>query len=201
MFCLYSQTDAEFAECIGDNLAEDNFRLYPGQTFKDTLFPWFEPRIAPRSIDDLHKLLKDPVIADRLRQTDIEYLVWLDGTTETAEPVFWAVAASWETVSNYEATVWDLHRTLQVGKVSAEANGTSIVLLAIVPVPMFARPRATACNRLAEQLRELLKSPNGVVPSADEQIQASGLVRIREPSRGDMYRSIPFRRAHLPYTR
>lgn len=164
------QTDPDFANCIGDKLADDHVTLYPRQAFKDLLFPWFEPRIAPRSIDDLRGLLVDPVAADRLRRTNIWYLVWIDGATETAKPsVFWPAGVSWETASNYEASVWSLRPASPVGKVSVRANGTSYVLVAMVlpvPLPFIARVEAAACNQLATRLRDLLRSPATVAHPA-----------------------------------
>lgn len=164
------QADPDFANCIGDKLADDHFTLYPRQVFKDLLFPWFESRIAPRSIDDLRGLLADPVAAERLRKTDIWYLVWIDGVTETARPnVFWPVGLSWETASNYEASVWSLRPASPLGKVSVRANGTSYVLMVMVfpaVLPFIARVEAAACDQLATRLRDLLRSPGAVVHPA-----------------------------------
>jgi hypothetical protein len=163
------QTEAEFTHCVAESLENAHLTVYPQQRFINRLFPWFEPRIAPTTIDALPRLLADPVVAKRLRTTDVRYMVWLDGATRDAGnggAMSCAVGPGggaclgflwWEEEATYEATVWDLSDIQSVGKVSVDASGTSYMPAVILPVPLMARTQAAACDDVADALREFLK--------------------------------------------
>jgi len=42
----------EFAECVQEELKEDlqYLKFFPGNKFREAMFPWFEPNTAPRNI-------------------------------------------------------------------------------------------------------------------------------------------------------
>jgi hypothetical protein len=63
---------------------------------------------------------------------------------------------SWESGSDYEASIWDINRGITVGKVSSEASGTSIVPALVVPIPFIARVQTQACISLAKQLKTFI---------------------------------------------
>jgi hypothetical protein len=44
----------------------------------------------------------------------------------------------------------------EIGTVSADVNGTSVLIGAIAPIPIITPVRSTACNRLSDQLRSFL---------------------------------------------
>lgn len=164
------ETEASFTECIGAALenGEASVDVHPEQAFMDSLFPWFEPRTAPLSADTLPTLLSEPVIAEKLAQTGVRYMVWVDGATEISEgagSMTCAVSPGgggcfgftwWDKNSAYEASVWDLATYEDVGKISAAAQGTSYMPAVIVPIPLIARTQATACKGLADQLKDFL---------------------------------------------
>lgn len=162
------QTEAEFTQCVAESLEDARLTVYPRQRFVNQLFPWFEPRIAPTTIDALPRLLADPVIAQRLRSTDVRYVVWLDGATRDADnggAMSCAVGPGggvclgflwWEEEAAYKASVWDLSDLQSVGKVSVDASGTSYMPAVILPLPLMARTQAAACNSVADALRGFL---------------------------------------------
>jgi len=153
--------ETDFADCLGDKL-DDELALYPQRGLRDLLFPWFEPRIAPRTLDDFQGLIKDAVVAKRLRETGVRYIIWVDGDTHTPDPLMmWPVGVSWEKSLSYDASVWDVKKKSSLGKVHIDAKGTSYLLVAIVPLPLIARTDASACSALAAQLAELLPGEQG----------------------------------------
>jgi hypothetical protein len=44
----------------------------------------------------------------------------------------------------------------ELGSVSTDVTGTSVLIGAVAPIPIIAPVQRTACNRLAEQLRSFL---------------------------------------------
>lgn len=165
---LATQPEQSFLECLGKGIGDGQLMVYQRQRFLDALFPWFEPRTAPATLAELHALLARPLVTEKLSRTGVRYLIWVRGDTQTTDGgggMSCGVAPSgggcigfawWDKDSTYEALVWDLEQRWSVGAVSAEVSGTSYLPAVIVPVPLIARTRATACKGLAEQLRKLL---------------------------------------------
>ena len=81
------QTEESFTECIADVLGEgDNpIRLIGQSQFRDDLYPWFEPRTAPTSADELGRLFAEPGVKDRIASVNVRYLAWIDGDTVTID--------------------------------------------------------------------------------------------------------------------
>jgi len=52
--------------------------------------------------------------------------------------------------------VWDLRTGMELGSVSADVSGTSVLIGAVAPIPIITPVQRTACNRLAGQLRSFL---------------------------------------------
>lgn len=170
------QTEESFTNCIADALSKgtEPIRLIPEDEFKDDLYPWFEPRTAPTTADDLGKLFAQPGVQDRIQKANVRYLAWIDGDTVTTDQggsLSCAIStfgggcfgmSYWEQDASYEASIWDLENLVTAGEISADANGTSYIAGFIIPIPIVARPGNAACKALATQLREFLVSEDGV---------------------------------------
>ena len=168
----YNEKQAEegFTECIEDIVSQgDNpIRLIDQKQFRDDLYPWFEPRTAPTSADELGKLFNQPGVQDRISSVNVRYLAWIDGDTITIDSggsmsctisTFgggWFGMSYWEEDASYEAAIWDLKEMTSTGQISADANGTSYIAGLIIPIPILARPGNAACKGLAKQLREFI---------------------------------------------
>ena len=164
------QTEEGFTECIADILSQgDNpIRLIDQKQFRDDLYPWFEPRTAPTSADELGKLFNQPGVQDRISSVNVRYLAWIDGDTITIDSggsmsctisTFGGGCfgmSYWEEDASYEAAIWDLKEMTSTGQISADANGTSYIAGLIIPIPILARPGNAACKGLAKQLREFI---------------------------------------------
>lgn len=143
-------------------------QVHPEGEFRDALFPWLEPRTAPRTAEDLPEMLERPGVGDRVRDRGIRYIVWIKGDTErTSSGGSLSCAAGpggggcfglawWENLSAYDATIWDLEDGTRAGKVSANVNGTSVIPALVIPVPLIARTQAAACKGLANQLKSFI---------------------------------------------
>jgi hypothetical protein len=144
------------------------FKIYGEQQFTDAMFPWFEPSTAPANAAGLKGLLEHPGVTERLTQIGVRYVVWLDGHTQKTNgggSVACALGPGgggcfgvgwWDKKSDYVATVWDLQSATELGSVTTDVTGTSVLIGAIAPIPIITPVQNTACNRLSEQLRSFL---------------------------------------------
>lgn len=162
------ETENSFRKCLTHSLEGRRLPIYPDRNFVDAMFPWLEPRTAPMSADGLNNLLDDPILASRVRETGVRFMVWIDGETETIDsggsmgctigPGIGGCLGFgwWEKRSKYEVSVWDVRDRSPVGKVSVNASGTSYMPALIIPIPMIARTEGAACDGVAGQIGELL---------------------------------------------
>ena len=164
------ETEIEYIDCVGRSLrnAARTFQIISQEQFKDSTFPWFEPRFAPREMREFSAQIDEPLLKGRMQELGVRYIVWIEGTTEnTGSSGGMTCAAtpggagcfgfvSWERSSEYEASIWDVRQNATVGKISSQASGTSFMPAIIVPVPMIARVQANACGNMADQIEEFL---------------------------------------------
>ena len=164
------ETRAEFVDCVGERMTTGNDALavIPEKQFVDAMFPWFEPRTAPLRTRDLERLMSEPVVADKMAEFGVRYMVWLDGFTKTSGrtgTISCTVGpggagcfgfGSWEDDSTFDARVWDVASLQNVGTISTDATGQSYVPALVIPIPLIARVEANACIRLADQLKQFV---------------------------------------------
>ena len=165
------QTEESFTDCIADvlNKGDQSIRLIAQQQFKDDLYPWFEPRTAPTSADELGRLFAQPGVKARIDDANVRYLAWIDGDTVTIDSggsMSCTISSFgggcfgmsyWEEDASYEASIWDLKAMTSTGQISADATGTSYLAGVVLPIPILARPGNAACEGLAEQLRSFIQ--------------------------------------------
>jgi hypothetical protein len=164
------ETEPDFIRCVGHGVERAGARVLPELEFMNTFYPWFEPRTAPMSLKRFQALRNKPLFAQRLRESSLRYIVWVDGQTETVDKagsISCAVGpggagcigfGTWDDTSTYEASVWDLQKMDIVAQISAEASGTSYMPALIVPIPLIARVQSAACDGLATQLKTLFST-------------------------------------------
>ncbi|NKB97998.1 MAG: hypothetical protein GKR90_05810 [Pseudomonadales bacterium] len=162
-----TQTELDFIDCVSNNMADgsNSVAVITEQDFMDAMFPWFEPRTAPLNTNELPGLLQQPVLAERLREIGLKYLVWVEGSTKrTSQTGSMSCTATpggagcfgfltWDNDSSYEASIWNAHTAKTAGKVSSDAAGTSYIPAIVVPIPIIARVQTSACSKLADQLK------------------------------------------------
>ena len=165
-----SETETGFVSCVSHGVRHggNGIDVIDEQTFRDAMFPWFEPRTAPLNTSDLPEIISQPYLAKRLKELGLRYLVWIQGDTDRTDSggsmtcSLTAAGAgcfgflTWENDSSYEASVWDIRTGQAVGKISSDAVGTSYMPAVVVPLPFIARVRASACNSMAHQIKTFL---------------------------------------------
>ena len=160
-----TSAEDKFMDCVGDKIARrSGIRVQPNNDFQDSMFPWFEPSTAPQRPEGMAQLLSRPTVRQRMEESGVRYIVWVDGLTRQTDSggsISCAIGPGgggcigfgwWEKESDYDAIVWDLQEYKSAGSVSTNVTGTSAIVGAIVPLPFIARVQGTACDRLAEQL-------------------------------------------------
>ena len=164
------ETKSDFVECVGKGMrqGENAISVVPEREFIDAMFPWFEPRTAPLRATDLEQLLAEDVVAQKMNEFGIRYMVWVEGFTETTGrtgSISCTVGpggggcfgfGTWEDDANFDARVWDVNTLRNVGTINADATGQSYLPALVVPIPLIARVETNACNRLAAQLKDFV---------------------------------------------
>ena len=164
------ETRSEFVQCVGERMRrrDDSIRVVPEQEFVDAMFPWFEPRTAPLRTRDLEQLMAEDVVATKMNEFGIRYIVWLDWFTETTDrsgSISCTIGpggggcfgfGTWEDDANFDARVWDVASLSSVGTINTDATGQSYLPALIIPIPLIARVEANACSRLATQLKQFV---------------------------------------------
>ena len=164
------ETKSDFVECVGERMSEgDNaISVIPEREFIDAMFPWFEPRTAPLRAGDLEQLLAEDVVAQKMNEFGIKYMVWVEGFTETTGrtgSISCTVGpggggcfgfGTWEDDANFDARVWDVTSLKNVGTINTDATGQSYLPALVVPIPLIARVETNACDRLATQLKDFV---------------------------------------------
>jgi hypothetical protein len=159
------ETDRGFMECLANKMNRANFRVMTEEEFIDALYPWFEPRTAPKHLKRLKRLMQDPVIQDKVRQEKIRYLVWLDGEVES-HGMEGAMSCgmgpsgagcfgytSWDKNAMFEAIVWDLSDLTEEARIRVDSEGTSYVIGIVAPIPLLTPVKSQACEGMGNQLR------------------------------------------------
>ena len=161
------ETRSEFVECIGERMerGENAISVVPEREFIDAMFPRFEPRTAPLRASDLEQLMAEDVVALKMNDFGIRYMVWVEGFTETTGrtgSISCTVGpggggcfgfGTWEDDASFNARVWDVTSLRNVGTINTDGTGQSYLPALVVPIPLLARVEANVCNRLAAQIK------------------------------------------------
>ncbi len=165
------ETDREFIQCVAGKMQGADIAVLPEQVFIDSIYPWFEPRTAPKGLPRLKRLMQDPSVKGQVDQQSVRYLVWLDGSTETLDQggsISCAVGpggggcfgfAQWDKLSVYEAIVWDMTNLQEMGRLRVDSEGTSYLIGAVAPIPLLTPVKADACSSMGKQLKSFFSAP------------------------------------------
>ena len=167
-----NQTEYDFIQCVNKSLSkkQDYFNLIQTEYFQNMLYPWLEPRTAPQTPEDLPKLLSRDLVRKTMETHNVKYLINISGETKTNSSSGALSCAAgpggggcfglawWDDTSSYSASVWDIAQQSSVGSVSATVSGTSVIPALIIPIPIIARTKSSACDGLVKQLLNFLST-------------------------------------------
>lgn len=167
------ETDTSFIDCLGNQLNGMHFDVVPEHEFIDALYPWFEPRTAPKGIKRLKRLMADEAVKQKVLQEGIRYLVWLDGEVESAGHTGTMSCglgpsgggcfgyASWDKNVFFEAVVWDLADLTEEARIRVDSEGTSYVIGIVAPIPLISPVKSQACDGMGAKLRSYFSEEAG----------------------------------------
>jgi len=167
-----NETEDEFVDCVTSRVqrGRHGINVFPDEQFVDALYPWFEPRTAPLHPRDIDRLLRQEPVAAKMIELKTEYMIWIDGSTErtnSSGSVACGIGpggagcfgfGTWGDEANYEAIIWDFTDKAEVGRISTSAAGQSYMPAIIIPIPIIAPVKGTACDGIGNQLLEFLSS-------------------------------------------
>lgn len=76
---------SQLVDCVVRVMQRANsaLRIVPDKQFRDSMFPWFEPGIAPDTDEELATLLRQAVVSDSIVKLGVRYVVSVSGITRT----------------------------------------------------------------------------------------------------------------------
>jgi len=147
------QTEASLVSCIGGRLARGagDVRIIPEAEFVDEFYPWFEARTAPLHPKKLRRVLDQPQVAKKIKELNIRYFVWVEGSTERTNSAG-SLTCSIGPGGGGCFGFGTLDTFTEVGRVSTEAVGTSYMPAFVIPIPLLAQVEGDSCQGMGNQL-------------------------------------------------
>jgi len=167
------ETDRDFVGCIGKRINGSDITVLPEQAFIDAIYPWFEPRTAPKGLPRLKRLMEEPVIRAKVARERVRYLVWLDGSTETQGHIGSMSCtvgptgagcfgySQWDKIVFIEAIIWDLTDLTEKGRIRVDSEGTSYLIGIVAPIPLLSPVKSNACSGMGKQLKSFFTNTAG----------------------------------------
>ena len=158
-------TDRSFIECLVNKMKHSNFEVMEEQEFVDALYPWFEPRTAPKHLKRLKRIMQEPAVREKVLQEKISYLVWLDGEVDSQGATGAMTCGmgpmgigcfgytTWDKSVEFEAVIWDMVDLTEEARIKVDSEGTSYVLGIVAPIPLLTPVESQACSGMGEKLK------------------------------------------------
>ena len=161
-------TSEDVLECIDDALRNlmPGVKVIPPAEFRETMFPWFEPNVAPKATDTLSRLLRRTTVKRRIDALRVRYVVTIGGgTVGTSSPLrgSGSLGASFQHSTKLTAGILDLKKARLVNEIEAGAKGGGAIGL-FVMIPIFVSPgtETITCKAIAERVVAFVKGKSKV---------------------------------------
>ena len=159
--------DKGFAECVQKDLKREfrKIEFIPGDRFRDALFPWFDPKTAPREEGELSSILCKTLVRDRIEAIGVELLIYVHGDTNQRRfsgfhGGGYGGAAGYygaERKTHIWTTVWDLKDHVRVGDTDVNFQGTVHMPIFGLPIIIPVFTESSACNETSKRISNCLK--------------------------------------------
>lgn len=161
-----SALGGDIEECLVSRIHDvaPEIVLIPQRAIRDALFPLLEPATAPETEEEFAALLSREEVRRRLASRGLRYLVAFAGGTMRPD---WkggilcgagyggggCLGFAWQDETTaLSATVWSLAVASVAQREDAKAEGTSVVPAFLLPLPILAHTRQSACNELGSRV-------------------------------------------------
>lgn len=178
-------TSEDVLECIDDALRNlmPGTKVIPPAEFRETMFPWFEPNVAPKATDTLSRLLRRTIVKRRLDALSMRYVVTIGGGTVGKSSGWGGGFAgpgggviigglSLQQSTKLTASILDLKKARLVNEIEAGAAGSGAIGL-FVMIPIFVSPETETitCKAIAERVVAFIEgkteNPTGPTESSN----------------------------------
>jgi hypothetical protein len=158
--------DKRFAECVQWDLKNEfpKIKFIPGDSFRDALFPWFEPNTAPREKGELSAILNKTLVRERIEAIGVELLIYVHGDTNqgrfSGSHGGYGAAAGYYSAKRQThiwTTVWDLKDNVRVGDTDVDFQGTVHIPILGFPILIPVFTESSACNETSKRISNCLK--------------------------------------------
>jgi hypothetical protein len=163
-----------YTECLEEEL-KDNLKylkFFPGDKFREVMFPWFEPNTAPMYTGELSALLRKTFIKNRIESLGVELLIYLNAYTEKIDegcggfPLLFLICGD-ERETHIRTTVWDLKEIVRVGDTNISFKGKEAFILTWLPPFLIPFPTFTERNACKETAKRISNCFKGKVSGTD----------------------------------
>jgi hypothetical protein len=165
----YYTNNGKAMSCAGERLRHGDppIEVINIDDVRLAFFPWLEPSTAPKTPEELHALLEDPAIQQKMAELGIRYLMAIEGgTTQEEHGGMWCgvgptgggggcLGFVWgNRESSYVATIVDVTRPHESRDIAGKHAGHYYVPAFALPIPLIAPTQGKACEQLAEHVRQ-----------------------------------------------
>jgi hypothetical protein len=157
---------SDIEECLVSRIRDvaPEVVLVPQRAIRDALFPLLEPATAPETEEEFAALLSREDVRRRLKSRGLRYLIAFSG--ETMRPDWnggivcgggfnagGCLGFAWQDETTaLSAALWSLDDASIARREDAKVEGTSVVPAFVLPVPILAHTRQSACNELGARV-------------------------------------------------
>jgi hypothetical protein len=178
----YGGRENAFQACVKKRMDEllPDARYVRSRTFRDALFPYFEPHSAPDTVAEFAEMLARPAVQKKIDDLGLRFLIEISGETEygnqngyigagvsTAGGGCFGVASA-QKKSTIAIAIWDLKSIGRSRELAAEASRTATLVCLALPIPLIPATETEACHIAAERLAKLLSGKSSEQPVAPE---------------------------------
>ena len=175
----------DIVPCVEAKLRDlsPDMQIIPAASFRDSLFPWLEPSVAPSGEEDWAKLKARPLTEDRIRELKARYIVAISGhsgkTSSTwggtiggPQGAIFVGGLDTREEASVGATVIDWASGRTVAEVRSSASGSSGAGIIILIPYLYFGPGAekVACRTVARKVADFLR---GEARPPDDDIEPS----------------------------
>ena len=175
----------DIVPCVEAKLRDlsPDMQIIPAASFRDSLFPWLEPKAAPSDEEGWAKLKARPLTQDRIRELKARYIVAISGhsgkTSSTwggtiggPQAAFFIGGLDVKEEASVSATVIDWTSGHTVAEVQSSASGSSGAGMIILIPYFYSGPGAekVACRTVARKVADFLQ---GESRPPDEDVEPS----------------------------
>ena len=158
------------SNCVENIIKETHTQqgIIPAQHFRDSLFPFFEPSTAPKTVQDLSSLLEKPAVRKRIDNLEVRHVISIAVNTSYGEYdglISCGINfgggcfgySSSDVTTDLAAVIWDLENPENSQTTDATASGKNVLIALILALPIITDTEGKACKEIAQHIVTFLK--------------------------------------------